>query len=233
MSKPILESGKVILVYGKKGAGKSIYLASCAFHGMAANRIVFSNFDCKGCLPLPERYWDYAYPPSSILLIDEVALIHRNRDFKSFEKDTAAWYKMVRKFGITVVLSSQIDDVDKTLRSSADYVIRFHTKYQLLSWSLSIGDVWINTLVVQPQVDENGKASGAAEIAMGLSRKGSKLKCLYLQNNRKYYSMYDTLELFTHELLPLPNDLPAYQFYLRRRELAKKSKIEPKITARH
>lgn len=222
MSVPMLENGKIYLVYGKKGAGKSIYLASCAYYAQSRRggcRPVYANFDCKNCYPLPDEYWHYAYPVGSVLLIDEIALIHRNRDFKSFSKDVSGWYKMLRKMGLTLVMCSQIDDVDKTIRSSADYVIRLRTKYQFGKYSVSVADKWVNTLVCSPQVNSDGVAVGAAEIAMGLSRMGSRFKSLYLQFNWKYYSMYDTKEMFV-DLLPLPDDLPAAAYYAHQKRIS-------------
>lgn len=190
--KPGLAVGKVYLIYGKKGAGKSVYLASCAFWSQKAGRPVFSNTEIVGCYVLPDQYWLYRFPERSVIIIDECALIHRNRDFKSFPKACGAWYKMIRKMNITVILSSQLDDVDKNLRSSADYVYRFTAKYG----PLSIADVWVNTLVCQPAVDQNGKATGAAEIAMGLSKVPGIFRRYFFMWRPRYYDMFDTNEIF-------------------------------------
>lgn len=198
--KPSLVPGKVYLVYGKKGAGKSVYLASCAFYALKAGRTVYANTEIVGCYSLPTEYWLFTYPKGSVIIIDEVALIHRNRDFKSFPKECSGWYKMIRKLDITVILSSQIDDVDKSLRSSADVVYRFTSKYGPFSFA----DRWINTLVVQPSVNADGKATGAAEIAMGLSKPAGFFKSFFFQYRPRYYHLFDTAQLFV-KLAPVDN----------------------------
>lgn len=106
------------LVVGSKGSGKSLLLAQIAneFRGR-----VYSNMGIGEDLPV--KYWEYEYPQDSLILIDEIGVIHSNRDFKSMPRDAIEWYKMQRKRRLTVVCSSQTMDVDKKIRDLCDRII--------------------------------------------------------------------------------------------------------------
>lgn len=106
------------MVVGSKGSGKSLLLAQIAndFRGS-----VYSNMDIG--YELPDRYWEYDFPQDSLIIIDEIGVIHSNRDFKTMPREAIEWYKMQRKRRLTVVVSSQTMDVDKKIRDLCDKII--------------------------------------------------------------------------------------------------------------
>lgn len=106
------------LVVGSKGSGKSLLLAQEAnkFTGR-----VYSNMGIGD--ELPEKYWEYEYPQDSLILIDEIGVMHSNRDFKTMPREAIEWYKMQRKRRLTVICSSQTMDVDKKIRDLCDRII--------------------------------------------------------------------------------------------------------------
>uniref|UniRef100_A0AAU8B6V3 ZOT protein n=1 Tax=Dulem virus 75 TaxID=3145786 RepID=A0AAU8B6V3_9VIRU len=106
------------LVVGSKGSGKSLLLAQIANQFIGR---IYSNMGIGE--DLPEKYWEYEYPQDSLILIDEIGVIHSNRDFKSMPREAIEWYKMQRKRRLTVVCSSQTMDVDKKIRDLCDRVI--------------------------------------------------------------------------------------------------------------
>lgn len=114
------------LVVGSKGSGKSLLLAQIA-NGFLGR--IYSNMGIG--FDLPERYWEYDYPPDSLILIDEIGVVHSNRDFKSMPREAIEWYKMQRKRRLTVVCSSQTMDVDKKIRDLCDRIIVVN-RYQWL-----------------------------------------------------------------------------------------------------
>lgn len=109
---------KLLLVVGSKGSGKSLLLADLANKHIGS---VYSNMGVGEDLPLD--YWNYRFPPDSLVMIDEVGILHGNRDFKSFDRKTMEWYKMQRKRRVNVVLSSQVVDVDKKIKDLCDRII--------------------------------------------------------------------------------------------------------------
>ena len=58
-----------------------------------------------------------------MIVIDEIGVIHSNREFKSMPKECIEWYKMQRKRRLTVIVSSQTMDVDKKIRDLCDRII--------------------------------------------------------------------------------------------------------------
>lgn len=113
------------MVVGSKGSGKSLYMARAANRWYKRRRgEVYSNMGIGR--DLSPKYWLDEYPPDSLILIDEVGVIHSNRDFKSMPREAIEWYKMQRKRRLTVIVSSQTMDIDKKIRDLCDriYVCR-------------------------------------------------------------------------------------------------------------
>lgn len=109
------------VVVGSKGSGKSLYMAKLANQWMSHRKgEVFSNMGIG--FDLQREYWKQSFPPDSLILIDEVGVIHSNRDFKSMPREAIEWYKMQRKRRLTVVVSSQTMDIDKKIRDLADVI---------------------------------------------------------------------------------------------------------------
>ena len=106
------------LIVGSKGSGKSLLLARIAnsFDGP-----VYSNMGIG--YELEPEYWKQDFPQGSLIMIDEIGVIHSNRDFKSMPREAIEWYKMQRKRRLTVVCSSQTMDVDKKIRDLCDRII--------------------------------------------------------------------------------------------------------------
>lgn len=109
------------LVVGSKGSGKSLYMSKIADEWLKNRRgDIYSNMGIG--FPLAEKYWEQEYPPDTLILIDEIGVIHPDRDFKSFPYACMEWYKMSRKRRLTIVCSSQTMDVDKKIRMLCDRI---------------------------------------------------------------------------------------------------------------
>lgn len=117
---------KLDLVVGSKGSGKSLYMAQVADEWVSQHLPVYSNMGIG--LPLREKYWLDEYPPDSLIMIDEVGVIHPDRDFKNFDPRCMEWYKMQRKKRVRVLLSSQTMDVDKKIRNLCDAIYVCHRR---------------------------------------------------------------------------------------------------------
>lgn len=109
------------LVVGSKGSGKSLYMARVANEWFTKHKgDIYSNMGIG--YPLPDNYWEYDFPPDSLILIDEVGVLHPDRGYKTFPPACAEWYKMARKRRLTILLSSQVMDVDKKIRMLCDKI---------------------------------------------------------------------------------------------------------------
>jgi hypothetical protein len=108
---------KLYAIIGGKGSGKTMYQAKI---GSKYCGIVYSNIGIGQ--PLQDEYWNQEFEPESLILIDEVGVLHSNRNFKSFPQEAVEWYKMQRKRKLRVILSSQNMDFDKKIRDMCDFL---------------------------------------------------------------------------------------------------------------
>lgn len=118
---------KLYLVFGKKGSGKSTYLAKLAVKYQKKGFIVYSNMDD---LTLPgvriiniDDLGEFVPVSNSILLVDEVGMIWDNRNFKNFKSSVRDFFKLQRHYKVIVYLASQSFDIDKKLRDLTDGMI--------------------------------------------------------------------------------------------------------------
>ena len=109
---------KLIMIVGRKGSGKSLYLA---YLGNKHKGYVYTN--CGGGMPLKKDYYNQNYPAGSLLIIDEAGLIHDNRSFKDFPESAVEFYKQHRKKQVSIILASQSVDIDKKIRQLLDSII--------------------------------------------------------------------------------------------------------------
>lgn len=107
---------KVKLIVGSKGSGKSL-LTSLLASEFIGN--IYSNMSIGYPLDM-ESYWTKSYPYDSLLIIDEAAVYHSNRDFKSMQNGCIEFYKMARKNHLNIILTSQTMDIDKKIRDLCD-----------------------------------------------------------------------------------------------------------------
>lgn len=112
---------KLYVIIGNKGTGKTAYMTSLAYKYAKKKYNVYTNFGIFSSLPL--NYWEYNFPPRSVIFVDEVGLVHDNRAFKTFPQECAEFYKYQRKNKLIIYLASQTIDIDKKIRDLADYHI--------------------------------------------------------------------------------------------------------------
>lgn len=118
---------KLILVFGKKGSGKSTFLAKKALKYSKKGFVVYSNMPD---LAIPgSRYIEAedlgAFVPEShsVVILDEVGMIYDNRNFKNFKPETRDFYKLQRHYKVVVIMASQTFDVDKKIRDLTDSMV--------------------------------------------------------------------------------------------------------------
>ena len=113
---------KLIMVFGKKGSGKSTLQAKLS---LQYNRKGWKVFCSTPGIP-GTYYFDTSqvgissFPPNSVILVDEVGMVWDNRDFKNFKTHTRDYFKLQRHYRNIVYLFSQSFDVDKKIRDLTD-----------------------------------------------------------------------------------------------------------------
>ncbi len=126
---------KFTMIFGKKGSGKTSYMAKLALKYLKKGYKVYSTTEIKGTYYFdPYDIGNYTFEPNSVVLIDEIGLIWNNRDYKNFQRQYMQWFKYQRQYFSHVYAFSQAFDIDKSLRNLTDriYLIQRIGKFSFL-----------------------------------------------------------------------------------------------------
>lgn len=115
---------KLYFLFGKKGAGKSLYMVKLMLRYLKHGWTVYTDIDnvnipgirVFSALDLK----DFAPEPKSVLFIDEAGILFDNRNFKNFDAGLRDFFKLQRKYKCRVYLNSQSFDIDKKIRDVTD-----------------------------------------------------------------------------------------------------------------
>lgn len=133
---------KLIMIFGKKGSGKTTTICKLVHQHFKKGWICFST------VPVPNAYTisydvigDYWFPENSVIFIDEVGMIWDNRDFKKFKSSVRDWFKYQRHNKVKVYLFSQTFDIDKKLRDLTDAMYLMCNKLRVFSYGKKISKI--------------------------------------------------------------------------------------------
>lgn len=182
---------KLIMVFGKKGSGKSTFMTKIAVQQMRKSKVVYSTVAIPGV-----RLFDVDdigrcnFPEGSIVLIDEVGMIWDNRQYKNFRNDVRDWFKLQRHNKVTVYLFSQTFDVDVKLRNLTDamYLITCHFSVFSVARKIKRGIV-----IVNPDGQSEARIADSLEfVSPILSLFGSRsLIFTWIPNWTKYFDSFE------------------------------------------
>lgn len=112
--------GKLELIMGKAGSGKSTLIAHIVRKCNKVNRPVFCNHHVLGAQKIDSEYLGkYLYQDCTII-IDEAQIEFDNRNFKSFTKELKFFFSNYRHFKCDVYIVSQSwEDLDIKIRRQA------------------------------------------------------------------------------------------------------------------
>lgn len=199
----------IYMLNGTPGSGKSLHLASDLLHYLNSrkNRLVICNFDIdlskvkhperfnyidNSILQYPDRIFELVQEfklsneireRSCILVLDECQILFNSRRWN--EKGRTEWnrfFSLHRKLGFDVYLVCQFDEmIDKQLRNLVEYQVihRKITNFGLIGGLLRL-ITWKDVFV-------------AVTYWYGIKEKISQE---FFIARKKYYSIYDTFELF-------------------------------------
>lgn len=133
-TKKYLNPYKLIMVFGKKGSGKTTFLTKIAIKNLRKGVTVYSTIDIPGTYKFKvDDIGKFTFKPYSVVLIDEVGMIWDNRDFKNFRSDVRDFFKFQRQYKLKVYLFSQTFDVDLKLRNLTDQMFLLTNKFRVFS----------------------------------------------------------------------------------------------------
>lgn len=111
------------IIFGKKGTGKTTYMAKLALKYHRKGWKVYSSSPIAYAQTFdPLLLTEYTFPKNSVILVDEVGLVWNNRDFKNFDKRLTEFFKYLRQYRLKIYMFSQAFDVDKKIRDTMDYI---------------------------------------------------------------------------------------------------------------
>lgn len=123
-------------IFGKKGAGKSLYMVKLMRRYLRRGYTVYSDISVNlpGVVPIKADdladHWPVEY---SAIFLDEAGLLFDNRSFKTFKKGHTEFFKLQRKCRTVVWLNSQSFDIDKKIRDVTD---RMYLQSRFLVWTI-------------------------------------------------------------------------------------------------
>lgn len=121
VSRPFKNPYKLIFIFGRKGSGKSTYLTKLSVKFNKLGWHVFSDSPIFGTYKLNNNWIGvYDFPPNSVLLIDEGAIVFHQRNWKQFKESMKNFFVMQRHKRVYCVVASQSFNVDKVVRDLTD-----------------------------------------------------------------------------------------------------------------
>jgi DNA replication protein DnaC len=108
------------IFFGVPGAGKTTFAVYMARKARKAGVPVYSNFpiNLEGCYEIePKRDLGRYLLEECLVIIDEAGLEHSNRDYAKFSHENRYFYKYHRHYKAKVIVFSQADDMDLTIRN--------------------------------------------------------------------------------------------------------------------
>ena len=187
---------KLVMVFGKKGSGKTTFLAKTAYQYLKKGRPVYSTERIPGVIQFDvEEIGKVTFPEDAVLLIDEVGMVWDNRNFKTFKPEVRDYFKYQRHERHIVYLFSQTFDIDIKLRNLTDcmYLCRCH-----FGWLSVARKIKRSIVLVSPTGDSESRIADNLEFEpFLLSLLGAKT-CIFTFIPR-WTKLFDS-----HEKLGLP-----------------------------
>ena len=204
---------KLIMVFGKKGSGKTTFLTKMAYKYIMKGRPVYSTVYVPGAnLFDVNQIGKMGFPRNSVIFIDEVGMIWDNRDFKKFRTDVRDYFKLQRHYGHTVYLFSQSFDIDVKLRNLTDSMYLVKNYMGFLSVAKKIRR---DIMLVEPTGESEARIADSLEFEpFWLMLFGVKTRVFtYIPHWAPLFDSFDApvLAPTVAKYLPVPRKL--YSFY--------------------
>lgn len=152
---------KLIMVFGKKGSGKTTFLAKTAYKFLKKGYPVYSTEKIPGVVQFDVNLiGSITFPENAVILIDEVGMVWDNRNFKTFKPEVRDYFKYQRHEKHIVYLFSQTFDVDIKLRNLTDamYLCTCH-----MGWLSVARKIRRDITLVHPQGDAESRIADDLE----------------------------------------------------------------------
>lgn len=217
---------KLIMVFGKKGSGKTTFLTKTAIKYIKQGRPVYSTVYVPGAhLFDVNMIGIMGFPRNSVIFIDEVGMIWDNRNFKNFRPEVRDYFKLQRHYGHTVYLFSQTFDIDIKLRNLTDamYLVRCH-----MGWFSVAKKIKRDIMLVQPTGESEARIADSLEFEpFWFMLFGAQTRIFtYIPHWTRFFDSYEAPELkpTMADYIPIPDNL--IKFYEKRKKTHDKRRMD-------
>lgn len=220
---------KLIMVFGKKGSGKTTMIAKLTYKYLKKGYPVYSTVPIPGAMLFDvKRIGLSSFPENSVIFIDEVGMIWDNRNFKNFKEHVRDYFKLQRHYKHTVYLFSQAFDIDIKLRNLTDHMYLVRTWFNCISVARRIQR---KIVVVHPQGESEARIADDLEIVPFIFFWAQAMIVTWVPRWVKYFDSFEVPELKDTDdcvLCPFPEDFET-RFLSYRIKHAVLDKMEPYI----
>lgn len=203
---------KLIMVFGKKGSGKTTLMVKLSIKYNRKKRPVYRNVP-----GIPGTYYFdtdiigiAAFPPESVIMVDEVGMVWDNRNFKNFSNEVRDYFKLQRHYKHTVYLFSQSFDIDKKLRDLTDRMYLVTNLFNCVSIARGIVKQITISHADKNTVGESKLVDDMRFQPLLLFWLGS-CKITYIPRYAKYFDTYIAPALKPHQFDYTPIELCTYK----------------------
>ena len=190
---------KLVMVFGKKGSGKTTFLAKTAYRFLKKGYPVYSTEKIPGVIQFDvQKIGHVTFPENAVILIDEVGMIWDNRNFKTFRPEVRDYFKYQRHERHIVYLFSQTFDIDLKLRNLTDCMYLCTCKFGWLSIARKIKR---SIILVHPQGDAESRIADDLEFEPIIWSLFGARTCIltYIPNWINLFDSHEKLGLPLHE----------------------------------
>lgn len=197
---------RLIMVFGKKGSGKTTLIAKLTVKYLRRGWKVYSTVPIPGALLFDAKdIGKVMFDANTVMFIDEGGILFDNRNFKAFREDTRDWFKLQRHYRVKVYIFSQAFDIDVKLRNLTDYMYLTNTYFNTISIARQVTR---KICIVHPSGESESRIADDLDFAPWWKIPFGGLFVTWIPNYIKYFESFDApqLEPGTFALCPYPDD---------------------------
>lgn len=217
---------RLIMVFGKKGSGKTTMIVKLTQKYIKRGIKVYSTVPVPGAYLFDvKRIGFMMFEPGAVIFIDEVGMIWDNRNFKAFLTEVRDYFKLQRHYKNTVYLFSQSFDVDLKLRNLTDSMYLTKTYFNVISVARRVNR---SITIVHPSGEGESRIADDLDFAPLLAFWTFPVRVTWIPAWTRYFNSFDVpqLEEVDAALCPYPDDFDFRPFYCRARSaLARRFRV--------
>ena len=206
---------KLIMVFGKKGSGKTTFITKMARKYIKHGVKVYSTVPVPGAYLFDVKNVGFKhFDENSVIFIDEVGMIWDNRNFKAFQTEVRDYFKLQRHYRHTVYLFSQTFDVDIKLRNLTDSMYLVKCYFNVISVARRVNR---SITIVHPSGEGESRIADDLDFAPLLAFWSFPVRVTWIPAWVRYFDSYTAPKLDGQEavLCPYPDDFDFRPFYKR------------------